>query len=92
MSLQMDPCQKVNRVYLNQHPDLWSSGHSQRTLILYLFLIEALRAKAAGGGPNSGIPKAAVRLRLIMSHDWRQTFSPNLDETVHARQGQHQKP
>lgn len=86
------PLSRVRCAYFNQHPELWNLPGWQRTLILYLFLMEALRAKAAGGGPNSGSPKAAVRLRLVMSHNGRQAFSPNLDETVHARQGQHQKP
>lgn len=73
-------------------PQLWNSLRLQQTLILYLFLMEALRAKAAGGGPNSGNPKTALRLRLTVSQNGRQEFSPNLDETVDARQGQHQKP
>lgn len=63
-----------------------------RTLILYLCRMEALSARTAGGGMNSGISKAAVMLRLQMSHNGRQVFSPNLEETVHARQGQHQNP
>lgn len=83
---------KSETVNFNQHPELWKLICSNHTLILYLFLTEALRAKTAGGGPNSGIPMAEVRLRLQRSHSGRQVFSPNLDETVHARQGQHQKP
>jgi len=51
----------------------------------------ALIDKAAGGA-NRGTPQAENTAGLHISHKGRQLFSPNLPETVQARQGQHQKP
>lgn len=59
--------------------------------MLYLFRMDALRDKTAGGGIN-GIPQDVIMEKLQMSHNGRQWFSPNLDETVQARHGQHQNP
>lgn len=62
------------------------------TLILCLCRIEDLSDKSAGEAMSRGIPKAEVIAGLNMSHNGRHVFSPNLDETVQARHGQHQNP
>lgn len=74
--------QQVARMSLHREP-----------LIPYRFRMAALRERTAGGGTHTGNPQAVVTAQpQHRSNNGRKRFSPNLSDTVQARQGQHQKP
>ena len=101
MSFKREPCGETKRKMFKvlnltafHFYSTWNSVHElyiNHTLMLYLCRMAFLRDKTAGG-TTTGIPPAVSMAGLMMSHNGRHVFSPNLPDTVQAKKGQHQKP